>query len=108
MAKSALDINRSSSNPVAALSSWTALCPPIKVDSLFPIRETVLDVIGSLGSDLADDARGNPNRQRQGRNILGHHRARADDAASSDANAGKDDRDRKSTRLNSSHLGISY
>jgi hypothetical protein len=91
MANSGFDINRSNSSPVAALSSWTALCPPTKVDSLFPIRETALNVISSLRSYLADDARGNPDRQRKGRNIFGHNRASADDAPSSNANAGKND-----------------
>jgi hypothetical protein len=59
--------------------------------------------------------RGNLNRQRQGRNILGHHCARADDAASSDANAGKDDRASAQpaiffdgTSLNLNRLAIAY
>jgi hypothetical protein len=61
------------------------------VDSLFPIRETVLIFIGSLWSDLADDPCRNPERQGIGGDISVYNCACADDAASSNANAGEND-----------------
>jgi len=62
-----------------------------KGGQLLPDSGDFAEIHDLLRSNLADDMGRDTNRNRQGRNVFGYHRASADNAASSNANAWKND-----------------